>query len=150
MIGTAFVHTFLDDHSRVAYAEIHDDETAATAVAVLGRAVVWFAARAVPIERVLSDNGSAYRRRLWRDTCAELGVTPKYTRRFRPQTNGKIERFHRTLADGLAFKRLYTSERQSRAAMPAWIHDYNHHRPHTAIGKATPISRLTNLAGQYI
>jgi transposase InsO family protein len=90
-----------------------------------------------------------YRSRLCRDTCAELAVTPKYTRPYRPQTNGKIERFHLTLADGWAFKRLYTSERQRRAAMPAWIHQYNHHRPHTAIGKATPISRLTNLAGQY-
>jgi transposase InsO family protein len=86
---------------------------------------------------------------LWRDTCAELAVTPKHTRPYRPQTNGKIERFHRTLADGWAFKRFYTSERQRRAAMPAWIHEYNHHRPHTAIGKATPISRLTNLPGQY-
>lgn len=149
VMGTAFVHTVIDDHSRVAYAEIHDDEKAATAVAVLRRAVAWFAARGVNVERVLSDNGSAYRSRLWRDTCAELGVTPKHTRPYRPQTNGKIERFHRTLADGWAFRRLYTSERQRRAAMPAWIHEYNHHRPHTAIGKATPISRLTNLAGQY-
>ena len=149
LVGTAFVHTVLDDHSRVAYAEIHDDETAATAVAVLRRAVAWFAARGVRIERVLSDNGSAYRSRLWREACAELAVTPKHIRPYRPQTNGKIERFHRTLADGWAFKRIYTSERQRRAAMPAWIHEYNHHRPHTAIGKATPISRLTNLAGQY-
>jgi transposase InsO family protein len=150
LLGRAFVHTVIDDHSRVAYAEIHNDERATTAVGVLRRAVAWFAARGVRIERVLSDNGSAYRSRLWRDTCAELGVTPKHTRPYRPQTNGKIERFHRTLADGWAFKRLYTSEHQRRAAMPAWIHEYNHHRPHTAIGKVPPISRLTNLAGQYI
>jgi transposase InsO family protein/transposase-like protein len=148
-VGTAFVHTVIDDHSRVAYAEIHDDETAATAVGVLRRAVAWFAARGVHVQRVLSDNGSAYRSHLWRDACAELAITHKRTRPYRPQTNGKIERFHRTLADGWAFKRFYTSERQRRAAMPAWIHEYNHHRPHTAIGKATPISRLTNLAGQY-
>jgi transposase InsO family protein len=149
VMGTAFVHTVIDDYSRVAYAEIHDDELATTAVAVLRRAVAWFAARGVQVERVLSDNGGCYRSRLWRDVCAELGVTPKRTRPYRPQTNGKIERFHRTLADGWAFKRLYTSERQRRAAMPAWIHQYNHHRPHTAIGKVPPISRLTNLAGQY-
>ena len=149
LVGTAFVHTVLDDHSRVAYAEIHDDETAATAVGVLRRAVAWFAARGVHVERVLSDNGSAYRSRSWRDACAELGLTHKRTRPYRPQTNGKIERFHRTLADGWAFKRFYASERQRRAAMPAWIHQYNHHRPHTAIGKVPPISRLTNLAGQY-
>jgi len=149
VMGTAFVHTVIDDYSRVAYAEIHDDEKAVTAAAVLRRAVAWFAARGVHVERVLSDNGPAYRSRLWRQTCAELGVTHKRTRPYRPQTNGKIERFHRTLADGWAFKRLYTSERQRRAAMPAWIHQYNHHRPHTAIGKVPPISRLTNLAGQY-
>jgi transposase InsO family protein len=89
-MGTAFVHTVLDDHSRVAYAEIHDDETAATAAGVLCRAVAWFAERGVIVERVLSDNGGAYRSFLWRDTCADLGITPKRTRPYRPQTNGKI------------------------------------------------------------
>ena len=148
-VGTAFVHTVLDDHSRIAYAEIHDDETAATAAAVLHRAVAWFADRGVTVERVLSDNGGCYRSFLWRDTCAELGITHKRTRPYRPQTNGKIERFHRTLADGWAFKRFYATESARRKALPAWIHHYNHHRPHTGIGKATPISRLTNLAGQY-
>jgi transposase InsO family protein len=86
-MGTAFVHTVLDDHSRVAYAEVHDDESAITATAVLHRAVAWFAARGVTVQRVLSDNGSAYRSHLWRDTCAELGITPKRTRPYRPQTN---------------------------------------------------------------
>ena len=148
-IGTAFVHTVLDDHSRVAYAEIHDDETSHTAAAVLRRAVAWFAARGVTAERVLSDNGSCYRSQLWTQTCAELGVKPKRTRPYRPQTNGKIERFHRTLANGWAFARFYPTEHARRAALPAWIHRYNHHRPHTAIGKATPITRLTNLTGQY-
>jgi transposase InsO family protein len=148
-LGHAFVHTVLDDHSRVAYAEIHDDETAATAVAVLRRAVAWFAARDIVIRRVLSDNGSAYRSHLWRDTCTELEITPKRTRPYRPQTNGKIERFHRTLADGWAFRRLYTSESQRRKALPSWIHEYNHHRPHTATGRRPPITRLTNLSGQY-
>ena len=93
VLGTAFVHTVLDDHSRVAYAEIHDDETAATAIGVLRRAVAWFTARGITVERVLSDNGSAYRSHAWRDACAELGITPKRTRPYRPQTNGKIERF---------------------------------------------------------
>ena len=77
---------------------------------MLRHAVAWFAARGVTVERVLSDNGSAYKSHLWRDTCAELGITPKKTRPYRPQTNGKIERFHRTLADGWAFKKLYNSE----------------------------------------
>lgn len=149
-MGTAFIHTVLDDHSRVSYAEIHDDETSQTATGVLRRAVAWFAERNVVVERVLSDNGSCYRSFLWRDTCAELGITPKRTRPYRPQTNGKIERFHRTMADGWAFKRFYPSESARRKALPAWIHEYNHHRPHTAIGRSTPISRLTNLSGQYI
>jgi transposase InsO family protein len=148
-MGTAFVHTVLDDHSRLAYAEIHDDERADTAVAVLRHAVAWFTAREVVVRRVLTDNGSAYRSFAWRDTCAELGITPKRTRPYRPQTNGKIERFHRTMADGWAFRRLYTGESQRRKALPGWLHEYNHHRPHTAIGGQPPISRLTNLPGQY-
>jgi len=149
MIGTAFVHTVIDDHSRVAYAEIHDDETAVTATAVLRRAVTWFAERGVTTRRVLSDNGSAYKSHRWRDTCAELGITVKKTRPYRPQTNGKIERFHRTLADGWAFAKFYSSEKARRAALPAWLHHYNHHRPHTATNKQPPITRLTNLPGQY-
>jgi len=145
----AFVHTVIDDHSRVAYAEIHDDETAVTAIGVLRRAVSWYAARGVTVERVLSDNGSAYKSHAWRNACTELGIRPKRTRPYRPQTNGKIERFHRTLADGWAFSRHYNTESARRNALPAWLHAYNHHRPHTAIGKVPPITRLTNLPGQY-
>ena len=92
-LGYAFVHTVIDDHSRVAYTEVHDDETAITAVAVLHRAVDWFADRGVTVERVLSDNGGAYRSHLWRDTCEALSITAKRTRPYRPQTNGKVERF---------------------------------------------------------
>ena len=99
---SAYIHTDLDDHSRAAYAEIHDDETSQTATAVLRNAVAWFAERSVRIERVLSGNGSCYRSHLWRDTCTELGVSPKRTQPCRPQTNGKLERFHPTLADGWA------------------------------------------------
>jgi transposase InsO family protein len=149
VLGKAFVHTIVDDHSRVAYAEIHDDETAATATGVLRRAVAWFAARGVRVERVLTDNGGCYRSRLWRDTCAELNIRPKRTRPYRPQTNGKVERFHRTLATGWAHGPLFTSERARRRALPSWLHHYNHHRPHTAIGTVPPITRLTNLPGQY-
>jgi transposase InsO family protein len=149
-MGHAFVHTVIDDHSRVGYAEVHDDETAATATAVLRRAVAWFAAGGVTTERVLSDNGSPYVSHLWRDTCAELGIRHTRTRPRRPQTNGKIERFHRTLADGWGYARCYASESERRAALPAWIHEYNHHRPHTACGNKPPITRLTNLSGQYI
>ncbi|WP_111721590.1 IS481 family transposase, partial [Homoserinimonas sp. OAct 916] len=149
LTGKAFVHTVIDDHSRVAYAEIHDDETAATAIGVLRRAVSWFAARGITVERVLSDNGSAYKSHLWRDTCHDLGIKAKKTRPYRPQTNGKIERFHRTLGERWAFRRFYATESARRSALPAWLHEYNHHRPHTAIGGRPPISRLTNLPGQY-
>jgi transposase InsO family protein len=148
-MGHAFVHTVIDDHSRVAYAETHDDETAATAAAVLRRAVAWFAARDVTVQRVLSDNGGAYRSHLWRDVCAELGIKHSRTRPYRPQTNGKIERFHRTMSDGWGYARCYASETERRQALPAWLHEYNHHRPHTACGNKPPITRLTNLPGQY-
>lgn len=148
-IGTAFVHTVIDDHSRTAYAEICADEKAATAIGVLGRAVAWFAERGVTVERVLSDNGSAYKSYAWRDACAELAITHKRTRPYRPQTNGKIERFHRTLADGWAYARLYESTRQRNDALPSWMHFYNHHRAHSAIGGQPPITRLTNLPGHH-
>jgi transposase InsO family protein len=148
-MGHAFVHTVVDDYSRVAYAEIHDDETAQTAAGVLRRAVLWFAARGVIVERVLTDNGSCYRSRLWRQQCQDLDLMHKRTRPYRPQTNGKVERFHRTLTAGWAFRRLYLSESARRNALPAWLHEYNHHRLHSAIGRTTPISRLTNLPGHY-
>jgi transposase InsO family protein len=146
--GKAFLHTVIDDHSRVAYVEICADERTETAVGVLGRAVAWFAERGVTVERVLSDNGSCYRSYAWQNTCAALGITPKRTRPYRPQTNGKIERFHRTLADGWAYARLYASDQERRDALPTWLHFYNHHRIHSAIG-GTPISRLNNLPGHH-
>ena len=90
LLGTAYVHTVIDDHTRLAYAEIHADEKATTAIGVLQRAVAWFADRSITVERVLSDNGAAYRSYVWRDACADLDITPKRTRPYRPQTNGKI------------------------------------------------------------
>jgi transposase InsO family protein len=144
-IGIAFVHTVIDDHSRMAYAEICTDEKAATAIGVLQRAVAWFAAHGVTVERVLSDNGSAYKSYAWRDACTGLRITAKRTRPYRPQTNGKIERFHRTLADGWAYARLYDSTNQRNAALPDWLHSYNYHRAHSAIGGQPPVTRLTNL-----
>ena len=148
-LGTAYVHTVIDDHSRVAYAEICADEKADTAIGVLRRAVAWFAERGITVERVLSDNGSAYKSHAWRDACAELTIKHKRTRPYRPQTNGKIERFHRTLADGWAYARFYDNDAARRAALPAWIHYYNHHRLHSAIGNKPPVTRLINVSGQY-
>jgi transposase InsO family protein len=147
--GKAFVHTVIDDHSRVAYLEVCADEKAETAVEVLRRAVAWFSERGVHVERVLSDNGSCYRSLAWRDTCATLGITHKRTRPYRPQTNGKIERFHRTLADGWAYARFYESETERREALPRWLHFYNHHRVHSAIGNKPPITRLDNVPGHH-
>ena len=148
-MGQAFIHSVLDDHSRLVYSEVHDDERKETATAVMRRAVFWFLARGVVIEEVISDNGPCYKSNLWRETCRDLDIKPRKTRAYRPQTNGKIERFHRTLADGWAYARLYSSESARRNALRAWIHHYNHHRPHTATGNRPPISRLTNLSGQY-
>ena len=148
VIGTAFVHTVIDDHSRLAYAEICTDEKASTAIAVLQRAVAWFADYGVVVERVLSDNGSCYRSHAWRDACADLGITHKRTRPYRPQTNGKIERFHRTLGDGWAYARFYGSEAERRLALPGWLHFYNHHRHHSAIG-GVPFDRLNNVPGHH-
>jgi transposase InsO family protein len=149
LIGTAFVHTVIDDHSRIAYAEICTDEKSTTAVGVLQRAVAWFADHGIPVERVLSDNGSCYRSFAWRDACDDLGIVHKRTRPYRPQTNGKIERFHRTLADGWAYARFYESTEQRNADLPGWLHFYNHHRAHSAIGGRPPITRLTNLPGHH-
>jgi transposase InsO family protein len=149
LLGTAYVHTVVDDHSRLAYAEIHTDEKATTAIGVLQRAVAWFADRSVTVERVLSDNGAAYRSYACRDACVGLDITPKWTRPYRPQTNGKIERFHRTLADGWAYARFYESTEQRNAALSGWLHFYNHHRAHSAIGGKPPVTRLTNLPGHH-
>ena len=143
-----FSDIVIDDHSRFAYVEMHSDERSQTAIGLLRRVVAYFARLGVEVERVLSDNGSAYRSRAWRDACTELGIKPKRTRPYRPQTNGKIERFHRTLADGWAYARFYSSETERRAALPGWLHFYNHHRVHSAIG-AAPATRLNNLPGHH-
>ena len=147
-LGYGYLHTALDDHSRLAYTEILPDERKDTAAAFLARAHAWYAAAGITIERVLSDNGGCYRSQIWAATCADLNITPKRTRPCRPQTNGKVERFHRTLADEWAYARPYTSETERRAALDPWLHTYNHHRGHTALRGQPPASRVTNLTGQ--
>jgi len=148
LLGYGYLHTALDDHSRLAYTEILPDERKETAVAFLTRAAAWYAAAGITIERILSDNGACYRSRNWAATCADFGITHKRTRPYRPQTNGKVERFHRTLADEWAYARPYTSETERRAALDPWLHTYNHHRGHTALKGLPPASRVTNLSGQ--
>ena len=147
--GYSYLHTAVDDHSRLAYSEIHADEKKETATAFWTRAQGFFTSCGITVERVLTDNGSCYRSRLWRDTLTRAGITHKRTRPYRPQTNGKIERFHRTLADGWAYARYYQSTEQRDTALPSWLHFYNHHRAHSAIGGKPPVSRLTNLPGHH-
>ncbi|WP_030492003.1 IS481 family transposase [Micromonospora chokoriensis] len=146
-LGYAYLHTAIDDHSRLAYTEILPDERQDTAAAFWQRAHAWFRSSGSTVRRVLTDNGSCYKSRLWHDTCTQLGVTVKKTRPYRPQTNGKVERFHRTMTDEWAYAKPNRSETARRAALPAWFHAYNHHRHHTALG-GPPASRVLNLSGQ--
>lgn len=148
--GYAYLHTALDDHSRLAYTEDLPDETAATCAGFLTRATAWFAAHGITIERVLTDNAWAYTKNTWRQTCHDLGISPRWTRPWRPQTNGKVERFHRTLLEEWAYIQPYTSDAERQAAFPDWLDWYNYHRPHTGIGGHTPASRGTNLSEQHI
>ncbi|WP_404953117.1 IS481 family transposase [Streptomyces sp. 147326] len=147
--GWAYLHTALDDHTRLAYTEDLPDETAPTCAAFLTRAVAWFAERGVTVERVLTDNAWAYSKNTWRDTCRDLGISPRWTRPWRPQTNGKVERFHRTLLEEWAYQQPYTSDAERQTAFTDWIDWYNYHRPHTGIQGQTPASRVTNLSGQH-
>jgi transposase InsO family protein len=148
LLGHSFIHAAVDDHSRLAYCEIHPDETRQTAAAFWARAHAWFSGHGITVQRVLTDNGGCYRSHLWRDTLGGLGVKHLRTRPYRPQTNGKVERFNRTMLSEWAYQRLFTSEKARQAAFPAWLHRYNHHRPHTALGGRPPITRCTNLPGQ--
>jgi transposase InsO family protein len=141
----------VDDRTRLAYAEIHDDDRAATAVALIQRALAWFAACGVAIERVMTDNGSCYRSRAFRGLLAEHGITHKRTRPYRPQTNGKVERLNLTLEHEWAYIDAYTSNQQRRHAFDGYLHYYNYHRPHSGHGGKPPMAALTgtNAAGSY-
>ncbi|MGW0753880.1 IS481 family transposase [Streptomyces sp. NPDC002587] len=150
-VGFDYVHSAVDDHTRLAYSEIHPDEKADTCAAFLRRAAAFYAGVGITrIERVLTDNAWAYRKaKAWKTALAHLGATGKLTRAYRPQTNGKVERFNRTLLDEWAYLRPYTSNDERTAALADFLHTYNHHRCHTALGGKPPISRVNNPAGQY-
>jgi transposase InsO family protein len=150
-VGYDYIHAAIDDHTRIAYAEIHPDEKADTCAGFLRRAATALADHGIPrIERVMTDNALAYRRsHAWRDTLADLGASARFTRRYRPQTNGKAERFNRTLLEEWAYQRPFTSNTDRAAALPGWLHTYNHHRGHTALGGHPPISRVNNPPGHY-
>ncbi|MEV7983593.1 IS481 family transposase [Streptomyces sp. NPDC086519] len=147
--GYSYLHTALDDHSRLAYSEIHTDEKKETATGFWTRAQAFFTGCGITVERVLTDNGACYRSRDWRDLLTAAGITHKRTRPYRPQTNGKVERFNRTLLDEWAYARPYRSEQERRDTFPEWLHTYNHHRGHTALKGQPPASRVPNLTGQY-
>jgi transposase InsO family protein len=143
--GYTHIHTAIDAYSRLAYSEFAGTENTANCVAFLDRAVAWFAARGITVERVLTDNGNGYRSNPWHDRCAELGIKHTRTKPYRPATNGKVERFNRTLADEWAYARLWKSEASRARGLDRFLHRYNHHRHHTAIG-GPPASRVINLA----
>ncbi|MFD9623888.1 IS481 family transposase [Streptomyces virginiae] len=150
-MGFDYVHSAVDDHSRLAYSEIHPDEKVATCAGFLTRAAAFFHAQGITrIERVLTDNAWAYRKGLaWKAVLDDLGAAGKLTRAYRPQTNGKVERFNRTLLDEWAYLRPYTSNDERTAALTDFLHTYNHHRCHTALDGHPPINRVNNAAGQY-
>ncbi|MGY1989588.1 IS481 family transposase [Mycolicibacterium fortuitum] len=145
--GYHFLHTAIDAYSRLAYSEMLSDECKQTAADFWKRANAWFFERGITVRNILTDNGSCYRSHVFRDALGD--IKHRRTRPYRPQTNGKVERFHRTLADEWAYARLYTSDTERCAEFPTWLHYYNHHRGHTALGGQTPASRVPNLSGQY-
>jgi transposase InsO family protein len=148
--GWEFVHSAVDDHSRLAYSEIHPDEKADTCAGFLDRALAFFAAHSAPATEVITDNAFAYRRgRAWRERLAAEGIKHRFIRPYRPQTNGKVERFNRTLLEEWAYAAVFTSSTERAAALPGWLHTYNHHRSHTALDGRPPISRVNDLAGHY-
>ena len=147
VIGYHYLHTALDDHSRLAYTELLADERKDTAAAFWLRAQAWFAEAGITVTAVLTDHGSCYRSTPFAHALGP--VTHKWTRPYRPQTNGKVERYHRTLADEWAYARPYRTDTERCAAFINWLHTYNHHRGHTALGGQPPASRVPNLSGQY-
>jgi transposase InsO family protein len=139
------LHVAIDDHSRLSYAELLDGQDAACCVRFLERAVAWYAAQGIPIERVLSDNAKAYHSLAWLAACRKLSIQRRYTRPYRPRTNGKAERLIQTLLGEWAYARPYPSSSQRARALPGYLRWYNRRRPHTALGRRPPISRVSHL-----
>ena len=152
-IGWEFVHVCIDDATRLAYVEVLPDERAVTCVAFLRRAVAHFAALGIHVQRVMTDNGNGYRSRVHALACRALGLRHLRTRPYRPRTNGKAERFIRTLLDGWAYAAVYANSDGRTAALPGWLDYYNRRRPHGSLGHQPPMSRLlqlmNNVSGSY-
>jgi transposase InsO family protein len=148
-VGWEYVHIAVDDYSRLAYAEVLPDEKAATAIGFLRRAVAFYRRYGINVERLLTDNGSCYRATIHTIACKTLGVRHLRTRPYRPQTNGKAERFIRTLLAGWAYAAIYASSSERTRALDGWLWHYNHRRRHSALGHQPPATR-TNLLRSYI
>jgi transposase InsO family protein len=149
-LGYDFIHSCVDDHSRLAYSEVLANEQGATCAAFLRRAGAFFAAHSIAIERVMTDNAFAYRYSMeFREVVSQLGAQQVFIRPHRPQTNGKVERFNRTLLEEWAYVRPYTANEQRSRLLPQWLHLYNHHRSHAALGGRSPIERVNKLPGHY-
>jgi transposase InsO family protein len=147
-VGWEYVHVAVDDHSRLAYAEVLLDEKATTAAGFLGRAVAYYRRHGIQVEQILTDNGSCYRGVVHAVACRRLGLRHLRTRPYRPQTNGKAERFIRTLLGGWAYGAIYRSSQERSRALDGWLWHYNHRRRHSALGHQPPITR-TNVLGSY-
>jgi transposase InsO family protein len=149
LTGFEYLHVMVDDHSRLAYAEVLDDLTAACAVAFLGRAVSWFGARGVAVQAVMTDNGSCYLAHAYRKALRALGLKQLRIKPRRPRTNGKAERLIQTLLNEWAYVRIYGSSGERTAALPLYLERYNYRRPHGSLSHQPPASRLNNLVRNY-
>jgi transposase InsO family protein len=147
--GYDFVHAAVDDHSRLAYAEILTDERKETASAFMARAIGFFSDHGVRVERVLTDNGARYRSRDFARVLAEAEIGHRRTRPYRPQTNGKVERFNLTLKWEWAYAQPYETNTSRTDALERWLHDYNYHRPHMAHAGRPPISVVNNVPRKH-
>jgi transposase InsO family protein len=140
-IGAEFVHIAVDDHSRLAFAAIYPDEKRASVLHFLHAALAFYKRYGIDCKAVITDNGVSYRSYAWRDECKALGIKRRHTRPYRPQTNGKAERFIKTALNEWAYARTYQNSTERQQHLAPWIHQYNWHRPHASLGLATPISR---------
>ena len=147
-VGYDYAHAIVDDHSRLAFVELHDDEKAATVTGFVERAIAFFAEHGIAAKRLMTDNAFAYvKNRSLRELLARHAIHHLTTKPYRPRTNGKVERFHQTMAREWAYGLRYRSHNERNQALPHWLHHYNTRRPHSSISDRPPISRVHNVRG---